>query len=53
MMAFFIPILILGFIGPQTRDSSLTLNLFWAWWWPGYLFLFAFIPYSVLIRKNK
>lgn len=43
MMAIFVPITVLGFVGPQTRDSSLTLNLFWAWWWPGYLFLFAFV----------
>lgn len=43
MMTIFLPITILGFIGSQSRDSSITLNLFWAWWWPGYLFLFAFI----------
>jgi transcriptional regulator with AAA-type ATPase domain len=43
MMAFFVPITIAGFLGPQTRDSSITLNLFWAWWWPGYLLLFVFI----------
>ncbi|MEH1866312.1 MAG: cyclic nucleotide-binding domain-containing protein [Nostoc sp.] len=43
MMAFFVPVTIAGFIGPQGRDSSVTLNLFWAWWWPGYLFLFVFV----------
>jgi len=43
MMAVFVPVTLLGFFGPQSRDSSLTLNLFWAWWWPGYLFLFAFV----------
>lgn len=43
MMIFFIPVTIAGFIGPQTADRSITLNLFWAWWWPGYLFLFVFI----------
>ncbi|MEA5477902.1 cyclic nucleotide-binding domain-containing protein [Pseudanabaena galeata UHCC 0370] len=43
MMAFFVPITIAGFFGPQARDSSITLNLFWAWWWPGYLLLFVFI----------
>ncbi|MBE9227364.1 sigma 54-interacting transcriptional regulator [Phormidium sp. LEGE 05292] len=43
MMAIFIPTTLLGFFGPQTRDSSITLNLFWAWWWPMYLFLFAYI----------
>lgn len=43
MMAFFVPVTIAGFLGPQTRESSVTLNLFWAWWWPGYLFLFVFV----------
>ncbi|MFB2933767.1 cyclic nucleotide-binding domain-containing protein [Aerosakkonemataceae cyanobacterium BLCC-F154] len=43
MMAIFVPTTLLGFFGPQTRDSSITLNLFWAWWWPMYLFLFAYI----------
>jgi len=43
MMAIFVPVTVLGFTGPQTRESSVTLNLFWAWWWPGYLFLFAFV----------
>jgi len=43
MMALFIPVTLIGFVGPQTRESSLTLNFFWAWWWPGYLFLFVFV----------
>ncbi len=43
MMAVFVPVTLAGFLGPQTRDSSVTLNFFWAWWWPGYLLLFAFI----------
>jgi polyferredoxin len=43
MMAIFVPVTILGFIGPQTRDASVTLNLFWAWWWPFYLLLFPLI----------
>jgi polyferredoxin len=43
MMAVFVPVTLLGFIGPQDRESSVTLNLFWAWWWPGYLFFFAFV----------
>lgn len=40
MMAIFIPVTLMGYIGPQTRESSMTLNFFWAWWWPFYLFLF-------------
>ncbi len=43
MMAVFIPVIIIGLVGPQNRGDSITLNLFWAWWWPGYLFFFAFI----------
>jgi polyferredoxin/CRP-like cAMP-binding protein len=43
MMALFIPVVVMGYIGPQTRDASFTLNFFWAWWWPGYLFFFAFV----------
>lgn len=43
MMAVFIPVTLMGFLGPQSRDASFTLNFFWAWWWPLYLFLFAFV----------
>jgi transcriptional regulator with AAA-type ATPase domain len=43
MMVVFVPITLLGFMGPQDRESSVTLNLFWAWWWPGYLFFFVFV----------
>jgi polyferredoxin len=43
MMAFFVPVTIAGFLGPQTRDSSVTLNLFWAWWWPLILLGFPFM----------
>jgi transcriptional regulator with AAA-type ATPase domain len=32
MMAVFVPVTLAGFLGPQTRDSSVTLNFFWAWW---------------------
>ncbi|MCG6136201.1 MAG: sigma 54-interacting transcriptional regulator [Nostoc sp. LLA-1] len=40
--AFAITVSIL-FIGPQTRDRNFVLNLFWAWWWPFFLFLFPFL----------
>lgn len=43
VMLLFIPVTLIGLFGPQTRDASITLNFFWAWWWPGYLFLFAFV----------
>lgn len=42
-MAIFIPLIILGFTGSPTRDNSLTLNIFWAWWWPLYLLLFPIV----------
>lgn len=40
--AFAVLIAIL-FLGPQTRDKNFGLNLFWAWWWPFFLFLFPFL----------
>ncbi|MCW6035395.1 cyclic nucleotide-binding domain-containing protein [Spirulina subsalsa FACHB-351] len=43
MMAIFVPVTIMGLIGPQTRDANIVLNLFWAWWWPFYLLLFVLI----------
>ncbi len=43
VMAIFVPVTVMGYIGPQSRDASITLNFFWAWWWPLYLFLFAFV----------
>lgn len=43
MMVIFVPVTIMGFISPQDRTSNVVLNLFWAWWWPVYLFLFAFV----------
>lgn len=43
IVAIFIPVTFMGFIGPQTRSENMILNLFWAWWWPFYLFFFAFV----------
>ncbi|OAB59238.1 RNA polymerase subunit sigma-54 [Phormidium willei BDU 130791] len=43
MMLIFIPVTVMGLIGPQTRDANVALNLFWAWWWPFYLLLFPVI----------
>jgi transcriptional regulator with AAA-type ATPase domain/NAD-dependent dihydropyrimidine dehydrogenase PreA subunit len=31
------------FLGPQTRDHNIALNLFWAWWWPVILLVFPFL----------
>ncbi|MBD2136781.1 4Fe-4S binding protein [Anabaena sp. FACHB-1237] len=42
-ITIFIPLVILGFIGSPTRDQSLVLNIFWAWWWPLYLLLFPLV----------
>lgn len=36
-------VVILLFIGPQTRDKNFALNLFWAWWWPLILIGFPFV----------
>ncbi|MEA5570766.1 sigma 54-interacting transcriptional regulator [Calothrix sp. UHCC 0171] len=38
--AFIVAVL---FIGPQTRDKNFVLNIFWDWWWAGFLFLFPFL----------
>ncbi|NEO27429.1 MAG: cyclic nucleotide-binding domain-containing protein, partial [Kamptonema sp. SIO4C4] len=40
VMALFIPVTLWGWLGPESRDSSITLHFFWAWWWPFYLLLF-------------
>lgn len=42
LWAFAVLVAIL-FVGPQTRDANIGLNLFWAWWWPGFLLLFPFL----------
>ncbi|MBD2494518.1 cyclic nucleotide-binding domain-containing protein [Nostoc sp. FACHB-280] len=42
VIAFPIIIMIL-FLGPQTRDRNFALNLFWAWWWPFFLLIFPFL----------
>ncbi|MBD2461960.1 sigma 54-interacting transcriptional regulator [Oscillatoria sp. FACHB-1407] len=31
------------FLGPQSRDRNIALNLFWAWWWPLILIAFPFL----------
>lgn len=31
------------FVGPQTRDQNIALNLFWVWWWPIILLIFPFL----------
>ncbi len=40
---FYILVVALLFLGPQTRDSNIALNFFWAWWWPLILLLFPFV----------
>ena len=42
LTAFAIVVLLLV-LGPQTRDSNIALNLFWAWWWPLVLLIFPFL----------
>ncbi len=31
------------FLGPQSREKNVALNLFWAWWWPVVLLGFPFV----------
>ncbi|MDY6940377.1 MAG: sigma 54-interacting transcriptional regulator [Cyanobacteriota bacterium] len=40
---FFALIVGILFLGPQTRDANIALNLFWAWWWPLVLLGFPFV----------
>ncbi|EDX77333.1 Sigma-54 interaction domain family [Coleofasciculus chthonoplastes PCC 7420] len=42
-LSLFALVVIMGFIGPQTREENFTLNLFWAWWWPLILIGFPFV----------
>ena len=39
----FAVVVALLFLGPQTRDSNIALNLFWAWWWPVVLIIYPFL----------
>ncbi|MEL6381453.1 MAG: sigma 54-interacting transcriptional regulator [Cyanobacteria bacterium J06626_18] len=41
-LAGFALVVAILFIGPQTRDHNIALNLFWAWWWPVILLVFPF-----------
>ena len=41
-VAFALVVVIL-FLGPQTREANIGLNLFWAWWWPVMLLVFPFL----------
>lgn len=41
-VAFALVVAIL-FLGPQTREANIGLNLFWAWWWPVMLLIFPFL----------
>jgi transcriptional regulator with AAA-type ATPase domain/NAD-dependent dihydropyrimidine dehydrogenase PreA subunit len=43
MLVGFAIVVVLLFVGPQTRDSNIALNLFWAWWWPIILLIFPFL----------
>ncbi|MBE7381045.1 MAG: sigma 54-interacting transcriptional regulator [Leptolyngbya sp. SIO1E4] len=42
-LAGFALVVAILFIGPQTRDQNIALNLFWAWWWPIILLVFPFL----------
>ena len=40
---FYVLVVALLFLGPQTRDANVALNFFWAWWWPLILLSFPFV----------
>lgn len=42
-LTVFALVVITLFVGPQTRDRNIALNLFWAWWWPVILLAFPFV----------
>ncbi len=42
-LAAFAGVVYLLMTAPQTRDSNIALNLFWAWWWPVILLVFPFL----------
>jgi len=41
--ALFAGVLVILWLGPQSRDQNVALNLFWAWWWPVVLLIFPFL----------
>jgi transcriptional regulator with AAA-type ATPase domain/NAD-dependent dihydropyrimidine dehydrogenase PreA subunit len=42
-LGFFAVVVAVLFLGPQTRDANIALNLFWAWWWMAVLIAFPFV----------
>jgi len=42
-LTLFAVVVAILFLGPQSRDRNLGLNLFWAWWWMGMLIAFPFV----------
>jgi transcriptional regulator with AAA-type ATPase domain/NAD-dependent dihydropyrimidine dehydrogenase PreA subunit len=42
-LGLFAIVVALLFLGPQTRQTNVALNLFWAWWWPLILIAFPFV----------
>ena len=42
-LGFFAVVVAMLFLGPQSRDRNIALNMFWAWWWPLILLAFPFV----------
>jgi transcriptional regulator with AAA-type ATPase domain/NAD-dependent dihydropyrimidine dehydrogenase PreA subunit len=42
-LILFAVVVLMLFIGPQSRDRNIALNLFWAWWWPLVLLIYPFL----------
>lgn len=43
VVPIFALVVLVLFLGPQTRDRNFALNLFWAWWWTISLIIFPFV----------
>jgi transcriptional regulator with AAA-type ATPase domain/NAD-dependent dihydropyrimidine dehydrogenase PreA subunit len=42
-LGFFALVVAILFLGPQSREQNIALNLFWDWWWMGSLLIFPFL----------
>lgn len=43
VLPLFAAVVLILWLGPQSRDRNIALNLFWAWWWPLILLIFPFL----------
>ena len=43
VLPLFAVVILILWLGPQSRDRNIALNLFWAWWWLLVLLIFPFL----------